>query len=190
MVIVFHNEAWSALTRTIWSVITQSPTELLKEIILVDDYSEHDVLGQKLDDYIADLPATVILVRQEIRKGLVQARLEGEKRSTADVIVFLDAHCECNRGWLEPLLAPIVRSRSTVVVPVIDSIDRHTMAVVNTTSLVRGAFDMALTFVWLRIPQDQLSDDRTTLYRQPIMAGGIFAIDKEYFNALGTYDGG
>jgi Glycosyl transferase family 2 len=52
---VFHNEAWTTLLRTIWSVITRSPRPLLKEIILVDDASERDYLGEKLEDYVKTL---------------------------------------------------------------------------------------------------------------------------------------
>lgn len=34
IIICFHNEVWSTLIRTIWSIINRTPKELLEEIIL------------------------------------------------------------------------------------------------------------------------------------------------------------
>lgn len=39
VIIVFHNEAWSALLRTVYSVLHTAPAALLTEVLLVDDAS-------------------------------------------------------------------------------------------------------------------------------------------------------
>ena len=111
IVIVFHNEAWSTLLRTVHSIIRTSPRALLKEIILVDDASEREYLGKKLEDYVAGLEVSVRVLRTVKRSGLIRARLQGADEATGDVITFLDAHVECMTGWLEPLLARIVEDR-------------------------------------------------------------------------------
>ena len=110
VVIVFHNEAWSTLLRTVHSVINRSPWQLVKEIILVDDASERDHLKTQLETEVYDYPIPVRIVRQKERKGLIRARLAGAKIASADTITFLDAHCECTKGWLEPLLYRIARN--------------------------------------------------------------------------------
>lgn len=85
IIIVFHNEAWSALLRTLWSVLNTSPRALLKEIILVDDFSENDVQGQRLQDYIDTMAAPILLFRMPKRSGLIRARLLGASKSTVSV---------------------------------------------------------------------------------------------------------
>lgn len=40
VVIVFHNEGWSTLLRTVHSVLNRSPIKFLKEVVLIDDYSD------------------------------------------------------------------------------------------------------------------------------------------------------
>lgn len=70
VVIVFHNEAWTTLLRTIHSIILRSPRDLLEEIILVDDASEQDHLGKQLEDYVATLSVPVHVFRTGTRSGM------------------------------------------------------------------------------------------------------------------------
>ncbi|XP_068101870.1 polypeptide N-acetylgalactosaminyltransferase 13 isoform X4 [Hyperolius riggenbachi] len=193
IVIVFHNEAWSTLLRTVHSVINRSPHHLLSEIILVDDASERDFLKIPLENYVRQLEVPVKILRMEQRSGLIRARLRGANVARGQVITFLDAHCECTVGWLEPLLARIKDDRKTVVCPIIDVISDDTFEYMAGSDMTYGGFNWKLNFRWYPVPQremDRRKGDRTLPVRTPTMAGGLFSIDKNYFEELGTYDSG
>ncbi|KAM9308001.1 polypeptide N-acetylgalactosaminyltransferase 11 [Gastrophryne carolinensis] len=192
IIICFYNEAFSALLRTVHSVLDRTPSNLLQEIILVDDNSELDDLKTQLEDYIQEnLPKKVKLVRNRQREGLIRGRMVGASHATGGVLVFLDSHCEVNEMWLEPLLTPIKENPKTVVCPVIDIISADTL-IYSSSPVVRGGFNWGLHFKWDPVPLSELGvpDGFTSPFRSPTMAGGLFAMDREYFNALGQYDGG
>uniref|UniRef100_A0A8C2IZU5 Polypeptide N-acetylgalactosaminyltransferase n=1 Tax=Cyprinus carpio TaxID=7962 RepID=A0A8C2IZU5_CYPCA len=193
IVIVFHNEAWSTLLRTIHSAINRSPRHLLLEILLVDDASERDFLKKKLEDHVATLEVPVRILRMEQRSGLIRARLRGAAATRGQVITFLDAHCECTVGWLEPLLARIKEDRRAVVCPIIDVISDETFEYMAGSDMTYGGFNWKLNFRWYPVPQremDRRKGDRTLPVRTPTMAGGLFSIDRTYFEEIGTYDSG
>ncbi|KAI8789992.1 polypeptide N-acetylgalactosaminyltransferase 1 isoform X3 [Biomphalaria glabrata] len=193
IVIVFHNEAWSTLLRTVHSIINRSPPELLEEILLVDDASEKEHLGKKLEDYVATLSVPVHVIRTGSRVGLIRARLKGADISKGEVITFLDAHCECTEGWLEPLLAEIYHDRTAVVCPIIDVISDDTFEYITGSDMTWGGFNWKLNFRWYQVPQrevDRRGGDRSQPTRTPTMAGGLFAIDRKYFYEMGSYDEG
>jgi len=191
VIVCFHNEGWTALLRTMHSIIDRSPPSLLEQIVLVDDASTLDHLKGELEAYISKYPK-VKLVRSPERVGLIRARLLGATHATAPVLTYLDSHCECAEGWLEPLLDRIARDPTNVVCPVIDIINDETLAYQKSTYLAVGGFDWNLVFNWHGIPQRE--KDRRSHHAEPVhsptMAGGLFAIDKAFFEKLGTYDSG
>lgn len=151
VIIVFHNEAWSVLLRTVWSVINRSPRKYLKEILLIDDASDRTFLKNSLDDNVSKMPVTVKVLRLKERSGLVAARLLGSKEAKGDTLTFLDAHCECSPGWLEPLLARIKENRKSVISPVIDIIADDNFSYVKSFEFHYGAFNWQLHFRFLMI---------------------------------------
>lgn len=67
-------------------------------------------LKSALSEYVAHLEG-VKLLRSNKRLGTIGARMLGATRATGDVLVFMDSHCECHPGWLEPLLHRIAGDR-------------------------------------------------------------------------------
>ncbi|XP_059476590.1 polypeptide N-acetylgalactosaminyltransferase 3-like [Neocloeon triangulifer] len=193
IIIVFHNEAWSTLLRTVHSVINRSPSTVLKEIILVDDASDRAFLKYPLEKHVSELPIATRILRLQERGGLVKARLRGARQARGEVLVFLDAHCEVTKGWLESLIVPISEDRKRVVCPIIDILSDDTFAYIRSFELHWGAFNWQMHFRWYSLGSSEITHRRKDIvapFKTPVMAGGLFAIDKEYFFEIGSYDEG
>ena len=209
MIICFHNEAWSVLVRTVRSVLDRSPQGLIHEVVLVDDCSTQDHLKGRLEEWAAAASAgagvPVRVVRAAKREGLIRARLLGLSASTGDVVTFLDSHCECTQGWLPPLLQRLRSEPRAVVCPVIDVISDSSLEYQWRRGGARadaginvGGFDWNLQFNWHAMPerlarQREAEGKRGTeaIARRlpsPTMAGGLFAVRRDWFRRLGTYD--
>ncbi|XP_037951358.1 putative polypeptide N-acetylgalactosaminyltransferase 9 isoform X1 [Teleopsis dalmanni] len=193
VIICFHNEAWSVLLRTVHSVLDRSPKHLIGHILLVDDFSDMPHTKKQLEDYFDAYPK-VKIVRAPKREGLIRARLLGARYATSPVLTYLDSHCECTEGWLEPLLDRIARNSTTVVCPVIDVIDDTTLEYHYRDSggVNVGGFDWNLQFNWHSVPERERKRHKNSAepVYTPTMAGGLFTIDRKFFELLGTYDSG
>ncbi|XP_041131076.1 polypeptide N-acetylgalactosaminyltransferase 16-like isoform X3 [Polyodon spathula] len=163
IIITFHNEARSTLLRTVKSVLLRSPPGLIQEVILVDDFSSD---------------------------RLIRSRVRGAESATASILTFLDSHCEVNMEWLQPMLQRVKEDHTRVVSPIIDVINLDNFAYLAASADLRGGFDWSLHFKWEQIPIDQKMSrtDPTQPIRTPVIAGGIFVMDKGWFSHLGQYD--
>ncbi|XP_046573297.1 probable N-acetylgalactosaminyltransferase 9 [Haliotis rubra] len=193
VVIIYHNEAWTPLLRTVYSVINRSPPEYLHEVVLLDDFSDRPELGDKLKTYVEKTwpDGIVKMVRTQQRSGLIRARIEGAKAATGDVIVFLDSHCEAGTQWLEPILARIQENRKTVVCPIIDAINDNTLEYSGQGGYNVGGFSWSMHFTWRDIPErEKVHRKYTDPISSPTMAGGLLALDRKFFWEIGAYDDG
>ncbi|KAH0483064.1 MAG: uncharacterized protein KVP18_003343 [Porospora cf. gigantea A] len=186
VIITFYNEPLSTLLRSIHSVLNYTPPPLLREIILVDDHSSLDVNlpGGPLDEVVKLLPK-VKLLRLPNRHGLVAARLAGIKVSRAPVSVILDSHIEVNPGWLEPQLDRLRESPRSVVFPQIPSIDS-----VDFSYTTDRGIGCQLSFKWMmqEIPDFVHKVDKVDALPSASMAGGLFAVYRDWFYEVGAYD--
>ncbi|MEQ2226477.1 hypothetical protein ILYODFUR_027870, partial [Ilyodon furcidens] len=192
VIFCFVDEVWSTLLRSVHSVLNRSPPQLLMEIILVDDASTKDYLKEQLDEYMSQFPK-VRIIRLKERQGLIRARLAGAAVAKGEVLTFLDSHIECNVGWLEPLLERIYLDRKKVPCPVIEVISDKDMSYMLVDNFQRGIFKWPMVFGWSPVPEDVIKKNNmkvTDPIRCPVMAGGLFSIDKKYFFELGAYDPG
>ncbi|XP_035521617.1 probable polypeptide N-acetylgalactosaminyltransferase 8 [Morone saxatilis] len=193
VVLIYINEALSVIKRAIRSIITHTPKHLLREIILVDDYSTYNDLGKPLDDYIVQIhkerPGLVKKVRHNKQMGLSQSRNSGWERATADVVFILDAHIEATEGWAEPLLARIKADRTVVVSPVFDKVHFDDLHVERYNPSSHG-FDWALWCMYESFSPAWLNmADESQPGRSPSVMG-IFAADRGFLKEIGGLDGG
>lgn len=168
------------------SVLNYTPPPLLREIILVDDHSSfaENGAGGLLDDHVRALPKVKILRLPE-RMGIVRARIAGAKAASAKTLVILDSHIEVNPGWLEPQLQRVQESPESIVFPQILGLDARTLE-------TRPAFGIGcyLSTRWVVVEQASLTGKVTSAQAvaSPTLAGGLFAVNREFFWHIGGYD--
>ncbi|KAK1885961.1 N-acetylgalactosaminyltransferase 7 [Dissostichus eleginoides] len=187
VVIVFHNEGWSTLMRTIHSVIKRTPSRYLAEIVMIDDFS-NKVCTVPLIDYIDGNEYTMEPQQGGDEDGLARGAWDWSllwKR-----VPLSQREKDKRKHTTQPY-------RTVSTVPLIDSINGQSYTMEpqgggDEDGFARGAWDWSM--LWKRVPlgdkEKKLRKTQTEPYRSPAMAGGLFAIERDFFFELGLYDPG
>ena len=200
IVLIYRDEWPSILLRTVYSVINNTPPQLLKEIILVDDGSKDEELQLKVAIHAKALPK-VRLIRHETSRGLMMARQAGIDAVTAEIFAVMDGHIEVAPHWLEPLLARLVEEPKALLSSLVGSIDQEDFHFkVSTNDPDTLTFDRDFPF-FDPIGLDQMYVTYSEEYRKqrkdriaplpyPVLQGMMMVMRKGFFLSLGGFDPG
>ncbi|KOB76422.1 Glycosyl transferase [Operophtera brumata] len=150
VILIFHNEPYSVVLRTIWSVINSCRRDqpwFRKANFLDRDGRTMRLAGSRsatgsvlifLDSHCEGAPDWMrpLLHRIKHRRDAVLTPViiaiahdtfTFDRSATGSVLIFLDSHCEGAPDWMRPLLHRIKHRRDAVLTPVIDTIEHDTV---------------------------------------------------------------
>jgi len=183
IVIVFHNEYIGVILRSLYSIVTHTPKELITEIVLVDDASTQHYLHTELEAYIDKTRVAfnkIRIIRLPKRIGANRAVLEAIKTTHSDHVVLMTQVLDVNKNWLPPLLQPIAKNPKTISVPVHEY--RHFRENGSEILDQRGLFDLELKY--MELPRLKETMDSTN-FRSPIISPkGVFVVSKSYLKSI------
>ena len=163
IVIGAYNEA-DNITICINNLKSQGYPDDKYEIIVVDNYSEDNTL-----QVVKDLNVKVV---QEAQKGVTATRNRGIREAKGDILIFIDAHCFAQQGWLEN----IVRAFND---PQVGCVGGEIINSFSDTPLGR----------YIR-EKSYLSQKHTFKHPfLPYVEGGCIAIRKNVIDKIGPFDG-
>ncbi|CAC5390251.1 GALNT [Mytilus coruscus] len=193
IVIPVRDESWTILLRTFHSILSRTPLNLIKEIILVDDSSKMDHMKGRLDWYISHLQKVkIIRLREKNGRSLMVARQEGINKAESDIVIVIDSHTEVTEGWIEPLIQRIREKPNFLVAPIVDQIFPETLEFDYKNPKPRAmSFDFHLNQDWIVYKQEYFeSISWSKPYRTVGIQGNALVFNKTFFNKLGGLDTG
>ena len=110
--------------RTAESIFYETPAEILKEIVLVDDASDPPLKEHWPEEAAAKFG--VKYVRLDEAHGLIGAKQAGAEAATGDIIVFFDCHVKPATDYWKPYVEAVHENYKRVVIPTITNLNVDT----------------------------------------------------------------
>jgi len=164
--------------KTVQSVFENTPSDLLHEIVVVDDGSQPPLSLTHLSEGI-QRKYKVKIMRHETTIGLIGAKKTGGDAATGDIIVFFDCHVAPQPGWHNDFTTLVSENYRRMVVPHITALD------VDTWKQVGGGGGLAKCYLtWDADFKWVDSSDRYI----PVISGGLLGMSRRWWQETGGYD--
>ena len=131
---------------TVQSIIQNTPFNVLKEIIVVDDGSDPPQKTFWSTSSSSSDTSKVKFMRHETTRGLMRARETGADIASGDVVALFDCHVAPQLGWHVEILKEINENYKRVTVPVITSLNVDTWKEISRPATGAGMSACYLTF--------------------------------------------
>eukprot|EP00927_Polykrikos_kofoidii_P071517 TRINITY_DN6777_c0_g3_i1.p1 TRINITY_DN6777_c0_g3~~TRINITY_DN6777_c0_g3_i1.p1 ORF type:complete len:521 (-),score=71.40 TRINITY_DN6777_c0_g3_i1:96-1568(-) len=184
IIIPWLGEKWLHLEGTMKGLLKFTPDELVEEYIFVSDGNANT----RERELKAMSPKVKVLALPE-REGLIRAKSQGVNMAKGPVLLFLEAHCIVTEGWLEPLLHRIMVNPKVLAMPHLDSIPVNEWGTYRVGSGGHWRFEWNMNLIHVN-PTFTDSVGSPDVHMTPATSGGIFAMRKDFFQALGFFDVG
>eukprot|EP00927_Polykrikos_kofoidii_P071515 TRINITY_DN6777_c0_g1_i1.p1 TRINITY_DN6777_c0_g1~~TRINITY_DN6777_c0_g1_i1.p1 ORF type:complete len:491 (-),score=72.27 TRINITY_DN6777_c0_g1_i1:143-1615(-) len=184
IIIPWLAEKWLHLEGTMKGLLKFTPDELVEEYIFVSDGNANT----RERELKAMSPKVRVLALPK-REGLIRAKTQGVDIANGPVLFFLEAHCIVTKGWLEPLLHRIMLNPTTLAMPYLDEIPVHEWGNYRVGAGGHWRFEWNMNLVHTN-PTSADPVGSPDVHMTPATSGGIFAMRKDFFQALGFFDVG
>ncbi|CAK0861763.1 unnamed protein product [Prorocentrum cordatum] len=187
VIIPWLAEKWYHMEATLKSLLYFTPDHLVTEFIFISDGNadSREVELKAISDKVR-----VLALRERV--GLMVAKTKGVEMAKAPVLVFLEAHCIMNHGWLEPLLQRLKEDPKILAMPQLDIIPEDNFYQYRKNVPGYWRYEWNFNLIYSNPGGGLIKDSRTKSepYLSPGTSGGIFAMRRDWFNHLGFFDEG
>eukprot|EP00397_Hematodinium_sp_SG-2012_P034157 GEMP01036591.1.p1 GENE.GEMP01036591.1~~GEMP01036591.1.p1 ORF type:complete len:544 (+),score=104.16 GEMP01036591.1:318-1949(+) len=168
--------------KTVQAVYNSIPSNLLKEIIVVDDASDPPLSDAFLDVSFVN-KHKVKIIRQDDTQGLIRSKLAGGNAAQGDMVTFFDCHVAPQPNWYRAFFEGINDNYKRIMIPQITALDVASWKQIwptkdNSGGLTACYITQDADFKWVTMDNDDV----------PALSGGLLALSKRWWTETGGYD--
>lgn len=164
------------MVKTVRSFCDRTPSDILEEVIVVDDGSMPPLEHLLID---IEFRCRVRVLRHSKTLGLMVAKQTGGDAAIGEFIGFFDCHVAPNVGWHRELMSILQLKPRRLAVPLITDLNIDTWdEKVASSEYSKCYVDFEAQFMWFNDDSDYI----------PIISGGLVAITQSWWHLSGGFD--